>query len=365
MINLMAKYADKLPKIWGYNSFIEGAVNTGYDWDGVDRIIVTDTISQPLNDYRRSGQNRYGDPKDVQDWKQTMQLRNDKSYSMVVDKGDNSEQHMLKTSGKITKKQTKEQVNPLRDKNALSEWAKHGGHVIEASAAITKDNIVPFILGAETYMSNKSVPTDNRRVYIGNTRHMMLRQSSEFNNCDNLKERLIIKGKLGDLSTFTIIGVPDEWMPAGVEFIAVHKDSVFAPRKIWELHLHKDPPGISGHLMEARYIFDAFVFGALANGCVIGVTKGSKTVKPAASGDTTDGVTLTSTTADAIIRYTVDGSDPRYSDSAMIYTSAIKKGEGGADLKVGDVILAYAEKLSDNLYNSDVISHTAAAATGA
>lgn len=365
MINLMEKYSAKLPKIWGHNSFIEGAVNEGYSWDGVKGIIITDIISQPLNDYQRSGTSRYGAPKDVQDWRQSLQLRHDKSYAMVIDRGDNSEQQMLKSSGKVTKKQTKEQVNPLRDKNAFSEWAKHAGHVIELSEAMSKANIVENLLEAEVYMNNKAVPMDDRRLYIKNTYHKMLRLSTEFNNCDNLKDRLVFKNKLGDLSTFTVIGVPDSWLPANVEYLAVYKESVFAPRKIQELHLHKDPPGISGHLLEARYIFDAFVFGALANGCVIGVTKGSKTVKPAASGDTTDGVTLTSTTADAIIRYTVDGSDPRYSDSAKIYTSAIKKGEGGADLKVGDVILAYAEKLTDNLYNSDVISHTAAEATGA
>ena len=248
MINLMEKHSAKLPKIWGFNSFIEGATNEGYSWDGVKGIIITDIISQPLNDYQRSGTSRYGAPKDVQDWRQSLQLRYDKSYSMVIDRGDNSEQHMLKSSGKVTKKQTKEQVNPLRDKNAFTEWAKHAGHVIELSEAMSKANIVENLLEAEVYMNNKAVPMDGRRLYIKNTYHKMLRLSTEFNNCDNLKDRLVFKNKLGDLSTFTVIGVPDSWLPANVEYLAVYKESVFAPRKIQELHLHKDPPGISGHL---------------------------------------------------------------------------------------------------------------------
>lgn len=362
MINLHAKYADKLPRLFGHNSYIEGHVNESYRWDGVNRIIVTDTVSQPLNDYRRSGQNRYGDPKDVQDWKQTMQLKNDKSYALVVDRGDNSEQQMLKSSGRITSKQTKERVNPMRDQNAFSEWSKHAGHVIELSAAVGKANIVDVLLDAEVYMNNAGVPTDNRRLYIRNTYHKLLRLSSEFNNCDNLKERFVVKGKLGGLSAFEVIGVPDGWLPPEVEYLAVYKESVFAPRKIQELHVHQNPPGISGHLMEARYIYDAFVFGALANGCVIGVKPGAKAAAPTAAGGPGSGVTLACATSGALIRYTVDGSDPRYSDSAALYTGPITKGEGGADLKAGDVIFAYAENLAAGKHGSELLIHTVAEA---
>ena len=47
--------------------------------------------------------------------------------------------------------------------------------------------------------------------------------------------------------------------------------------------------------------------------------------------------TLSCTTSGASIRYTVDGSDPRYSKSAQSYTAAVTLAEGRS-------IRAYAEK---------------------
>lgn len=46
----------------------------------------------------------------------------------------------------------------------------------------------------------------------------------------------------------------------------VHKDSVTAPRQLEEFKIHDDPPGISGNLIECRFIYDCFVFNEKIDG---------------------------------------------------------------------------------------------------
>ena len=90
--------------------------------------------------------------------------------------------------------------------------------------------------------------------------------------------------------------------------------------------------GVSGALIEGRHYYDAFVLGAKCAGVYACVKTGMVTAKPVNNSGT-----LTCTDSGAVIRYTVDGSDPRYSDSAREYSTKIIT-------QSGEIIRAYAEK---------------------
>jgi len=353
MINLVTKYAQKLPRLFGIQSLTAGRTNEDFSWNGTSAIIAIDMVPQALGNYTRSGTSRFGTPTDVQDWKQTMTISKDRSASLVVDKGDYSQQMMLKNAGKVIRMQTVKTVVPEIDQNAFTKWAQGAGAVVDAGATIDKTNIVDKILDLENSMDDAGVPKTDRYLYIKSTYKKALRLSDEFDSCDTLKERLIIYGKIGELSTFQVIGVPATWMPTNVACIATFKEAVFLPKQIATANLHVDPPGISGHQIDMRYIYDAFVYGALAAGVVILVESGKKTATPAATkGSTTTALASTTNSGTVDIYYTDDGTDPRYSDSKKPYSAPIDNPTAGT------VIKAVAFKFSAGFYGSDILTHT-------
>lgn len=352
-INLLTKYADKLPPLFGHKSYIAGHTSEGYKFDGAKSIVVIDDIPVDFGDYTRSGTARYGTPTDVQDWKQTMTLRYDASVARVIDKGDRMQQGYLKTAGRVVKKQITQKANPMLDKNAFKEWAQNAGQVIDAAATISKSNIVDLVLAMELAMNNKAVDPEDRTLFIKATYENAIRLSTQFDNCDSLKTKFVIHGLIGRIGRFMVVGVPDGWFPTNVAAIGTYKESVFAPVQLKDVNYHKDPPNISGDLINIRMIYDAFVRGALADGVVVLVESGKKTATPAATkGSTTTALASTTNSGTVDIKYTTDGTDPRYSDTAQAYSAAITNPDAGT------VIKAVAYKFSAGLYGSDVLEHT-------
>ena len=79
-----------------------------YDWQGVKTVTVYSLVPEAIGDYTRSGSNRYGEVKDVQDTIQELTTTKDRSISLVIDKGDSTEQMAIKTTGKVTAMQNEE-----------------------------------------------------------------------------------------------------------------------------------------------------------------------------------------------------------------------------------------------------------------
>lgn len=270
-INLHKKYSDQLAKLYTANSFVEGRTNKTWSFSGVKSVLIPSITTQPLNDYTRSGVSRYGTPTDLQDTVQELTMTQDKAFSIVIDKGDNSEQQMMKRAGEVMQQQIREQVTPAIDKYALGKWAAHAG-IGEGTAALTKSNIAGAVLDAEVYMNDYFVPEAERYLYIANAEFAKLRQAAEWAGCDSVIEKMMIKGGKGykgDFSSFHVITVPASFLPEGVGFIAAQKNSVILAQKLRDGKIHQDPPGISGHLLEGRYNYDAFVVDTLKNGVYV------------------------------------------------------------------------------------------------
>ena len=74
------------------------------------------------------------------------------------------------------------------------------------------------------------------------------------------QDRIIFKGMVGDCDGVAIIAVPKRRLPTGVSFIITHPMCAPAPVKLQEYKIHRDPPGIAGHLVEGLLYHDIFVF---------------------------------------------------------------------------------------------------------
>ena len=86
-VNLATKYEKEIAKVFTIKSKVSGNTNQDYDFNGVKSINIYTPVTQPLNDYKRTGSNRYGDPQELQDTLQEMEVNKDKAFSITIDKG--------------------------------------------------------------------------------------------------------------------------------------------------------------------------------------------------------------------------------------------------------------------------------------
>ena len=345
--NLVSAFAPKVAESFKLGSITDSARGTAFKFTGVKtlRVLSVDTVK--LNDYKRNGVNRYGEPVELGDTVQEMTMREDKSFAMTIDKGNQADQLNLKGAAQAMRRQTEQVVIPYVDKYRLQQWSEHAGIIKPLDAAPTKSTIVDLIFDAGAEMSNRGVPTANRTLFIPNSLYKLLKASNEIIGNDALGKKVITKGSVGEFDGMDVKAVPDSYFPVNVYFMIKAKGSTVDPVKLAESNIHQDPPGISGHLLEGRYYHDAFVLGAKADGIYVAVKKDTQTTAPTvavASGK----VTLTS--AGAAIYYTLDGSDPRYSASKQVYSVAFDAPDAGTKVR------AYAVK--SGLFQSNVTEET-------
>lgn len=323
MINLHLKFADKLPKFFTAKSIVAGRLNQNYEFTGVKTIMLTIPQTVPLNDYKRSGTNRYGDPQEIQDTVQELTIIPDRSFTLTVDKGNNTEQGMLKSAGRMLKLELEQRCVPESDKYTLTKLANKAGTIVQV-AGPTKETIADLISDGTAVLDEAEVPETNRTLYITPTVYKLLKHSSLYVGNNELGEKAVLKGQVGEYDNMPVVKAPKSRMPENVYFMIVHKDSACAPMKISETKLHKDPPGISGDLIEGRFIYDAFVLEPTAMGIYVAVAK-TATVCKVPTIDASTGVITPDTECTAY--YTTDGSDPRYSASAKQGTApSVTKG---------------------------------------
>ena len=267
--NYAEKYSDQLAQAYLQSSIIAGKTNTEYTFDGVKTVHVYSAVTQPLQDYKRSGTWRYGQPKELEDDSQDLTLKLDKSFSMTIDKGNSKDNAALKRAGTVIKQQIGEQVTPFFDKHALQTWATAAETATKncISAAPTKDTVVDMFVKARSMFVNQKISMGaNCYAYVPtSTTYAFLLMNPDFISIEKLGDKHLTNGLVGKCMNWNIIEVPDEYLPENTFALFTHKNEVFAPTKIAELKQYSDVPGISGLLIEGRYYGDAFVRKTLVN----------------------------------------------------------------------------------------------------
>lgn len=331
-INLASKYESQILTKWQRESFLAGKVTDKYSFSGVKTISIYTPVTVPLNDYTRSGSNRFGAPVEMQDTLQELSLTQDKSFAITIDKGNNADQLNIKGAGEMMSLQMKEQMVPHLDKYALGVWAKHAGKSAVISAP-TKSTIVGLLADGLTELDNQMVPDEGRWLFIGASNFNLLRLADEYQVSDPLSSQILPRGVVGSFMGATVVKLPDSYMPTGVQFIVMHRDSAIFPIKLKTLRILTDVAGLDGALLEGRHYFDAFVLGQKANGIYVGVLTANKVAVPVIT--LTDDEASVGAVSGVEFHYTVDGSDPRYSSTAVVYSGAVTLADGETIKVVG------------------------------
>ncbi len=325
-VNLLVNGASSIDKHFAHESFLKGRTGNGFNFTGAKGLKILSVQTVPLTDYTRGGLSRYGAPTELQDHVQELIMSQDKSFALTIDKGNFDDQMRVKRSGEMLRMQIDEQVIPMCDKYALDQFVKNAGTIAEApEGGLTTENVIDAIADACAVLDDNSVPYGERTIFMPTAIHKLVKMSDEFLAVESLADKAIAKGVAGQVMGAQIVVVPNGYLPAGCQFLLAHKNSLLMPWKISDARVHKDPPGINGDLLEGRFYYDAFVLSAKCMGVYALVNAGTKQAEPtiACADPGTGTCTIAAAGADTIV-YTLDGSDPRYSLSAMTYTGAIE-----------------------------------------
>ena len=281
-INLAEKYSPKVVDKFYKESVILGKTSKKYDWDGVKSIKVWTINTVEPTDYARSRKlsdstkdyqiaSRYGETYEVEDTIQTMTITQDKSVSLSVDKGNNTQQMLIKNAGKVMNLELREQFIPMFDKYCLAQWAANAG-TYTVQASVTKSNVVEEISKHVTELMNAYATLDDAYCYIGATDYAKLVLSPEFLHLYGLGNKALDLGVVGKVRDLKIVPIPDSYLPEGVNFMTVKSSCVLAPTQIKDMKIHQDPPGLSGALLEVRWLYDAFVLSTKNKGVIVCAT---------------------------------------------------------------------------------------------
>lgn len=295
VINLAEKASPKVVERFKIGSVTEGLFSHDYDWTGVATVEVRSIDNLPLNDYNSqlaTGGSRFGDMTEVGDKVQEMTVTQDKSFNGSIDKRNNNEVLQTKAASKILKRQTDEVLIPYVDKYRLHQMAaKAGIGYFLGDTTLSNSNIIEKIMLANAVMSNLKVPDTGRVLYMGYTLAVSLKLASQVVGIDSLGEKAIVNGAMGKVDKCQVRLVPDDYMPAGVNFMIIKTGVALAPKKIETYRVLNNTHILDGSLVQGRLLHDCFVLNEKNAGILVCMQK-PYSVGIAASATVSSGATL-------------------------------------------------------------------------
>lgn len=264
--NLATKYSKAVDERFYRESQAMMALNNDYKFTGAQTVAVYSLPVVPMNDYQRTGANRYGDPDDLSTNVQNLTVKRDRAFTFIIDRGDKIQSEMVSDAGKALSRQLREVCVPEFDtyvfKTLAAAATAHGAY---ATTAVTKANAYEKFLDGMEYLGNHNVPDKGRVCFCSYKFANLLKQDSAFMKYGDKSQEMLEKGVIGEVDGCRIVKVPATRLPAGAAFIITHAVAATAPKQLSDYKIHDNPPGISGWLVEGRLIYDCFVLNEKAD----------------------------------------------------------------------------------------------------
>lgn len=237
--------------------------NTDYDWTGARSIKLYKVTTAPMNDYNRSGKDngnwsRYGAVAGLDATTEELTLKKDRSFTFAIDQLDEDETKSQLAAASALARQTREVVIPEVDSYTYGVMADQAGTKPEA-LALTAENIYDEILKGSQALDDAEVPESGRILVVTPATYAVMKRCKDITMETNVGNEMRLKGVIGILDGMTVQKIPANRLPAGFGFMIAHPCATVAPVKLESYKTHKDPPGISGSLVEGRIVYDAFV----------------------------------------------------------------------------------------------------------
>lgn len=362
-IDLLQKYRPTMESGFMADSYTLSKVATDWEFSEANIIKIKSYVmedgSHGFGTGPKSGGNRLGTPTDIEDEVQILELGMDTYWTKSLNYSDQA-RGSLHEAAAYMKERNNTVDMPYKDAYNLRKWALNAGKVIDATAAVAKGTIIEDILDLETEMDEKNVPQEARWCYCPVKYRKFVRLADEWDACDGIINNMVIKGWEGSIGSMKMVFVPSALMPANIELLATYQGSVIAPQVYKLARILKEQQGYPGDVLEYLDVYDAFVKGK-KNAGVVALTKYNQSAKAATPtignpSGSTSAIAVTLTSSGSTVYYTLDGSDPRWSKTALSVSS-------GSSVTIGQftgTLKAYAknETAGSEKYPSDIASQS-------
>ena len=129
---------------------------------------------------------------------------------------------------------------------------------VDATTATNSNAYALFLKGQEA-LGNAKVPGPGRIAILSYGYFSLLKLDPAFIKQGDMSQEMLTSGVMGMVDGVPLIPVPASYLPAKQQFLLWHPQAACAPMKLSELHMHIDPPGISGVLLGGCFYYDCFV----------------------------------------------------------------------------------------------------------
>lgn len=333
-VNYTTKYAEKIAERFKKRSITNAACGNEYSFVGAKTVKIYSVNTAPEQAYDRTkASNRFGDPSNLGDTVQEMTCTQQPAFTFVIEPLDNSDQSIDKSAGKALRRQLDEVTVPNMDKYRLKKWVEGANIQNLLTTAPSKNTIVEAIIDTNAAMTDALVPLENRTLYIPTLYYKLLKQNPDFISVDALGKEALSRGVVGEVDGCRVVPVPKGYLPAGVYFLIKYKGSTVDPVKLAMYDVVKKVQGFAGPVVQGVTYYDSFVLGNKGDGLAVCGTSDLILAAPTLA-IASHAVSITAVSG-VTFKYTTDGSNPRYSNTAQIYTSAVTLKEGETLRAVG------------------------------
>lgn len=260
--NLATKYAKKVSERLHSESIVDQLTNKNFDWTGSNAIKVYSVNKMTMNDYARSGAERYGEAEDIGTTLQTWTLAMDRSFVGIIDRLDNSQSNSVMTPGSVLARQLREVIVPEINTYVMGVINTAGDAAarddIATDAATTASNAWTDFLLIRAAIQNDLGGTKGYTAVMTPAYYNFLKQSGLVLDSEKGQGKLD-SGNLGTVDGCSIVISNTAEMPTNTNLIITHNDVTTFADVLTDYVTHENPSGVNGWKLEGRVSYDAFV----------------------------------------------------------------------------------------------------------
>ena len=258
--NLASKYSSQLDQVFTAGSYTDRYVNRKYDFDGVKTVNVYTVTTVAPSDYNRENTgDRFGGNNELQDVVTSYQLANDKSFKLVIDRGNYEQGALAKKAGEVMRAEMEEQVIPMIDANRLSK-ASIGAAAASQYYAPTANDGYGDVLKMSAALDEAKAPISGRVLWVTPAFYNAIKKQITTNvEASGYNDKLLGRGFVGELDGVPVVKVPTSYFPSNTSAIMIHRDALLGAKQIMNTRIITDSELVDGTILLGRFIFDSFV----------------------------------------------------------------------------------------------------------
>ena len=259
-INLASKYSSQLDQVFTAGSYTDRYVNRKYNFDGVKTVNVYTVTTVAPSDYNRNYTgDRFGGNNELEDIVTSYQLNNDKSFKIVIDRGNYEQGALAKKAGEVMRAEMEEQVIPMIDANRLSK-AAIGAAAASQYYAPTANDGYGDVLKMSAALDEAKAPIAGRVLWVTPTFYNAIKKQITTNvEASGYNDKLLGRGLVGELDGVPVVKVPTSYFPSNTSAIMIHRDALLGAKQIMNTRIITDSELVDGTILLGRFIFDSFV----------------------------------------------------------------------------------------------------------